>query len=53
MSIQKFHRLVAAHSLTPVAEVPGIRGAKFWTPSDVDQLADVLATQATAAASAS
>lgn len=37
-SVQKFHRLAAIHQLTPAMELPGIRGAKFWRPEDVDRL---------------
>lgn len=35
VSVQTWHRLVARHHLTPVMELPGLRGAKFWASSDV------------------
>ncbi len=39
VNVQKFHRLVAQHQLTPVVEVPGIRGAKFWDTEDINRIA--------------
>lgn len=37
--VQQWHRLVARYGLTPTRELPGIRGAKFWHPEDVDRVA--------------
>lgn len=39
VNAQKFHRLAKTAGLTPVLEVPGIRGAKFWDPADIEDLA--------------
>ncbi len=39
VNIQKFFRLVAAHDIQPTIEAPGLRGAKFWNPEDIDRLA--------------
>jgi len=39
MNVQKFFRVAAAAELTPALEAPGLRGAKFWHRSDVEQLA--------------
>jgi hypothetical protein len=43
VNVQKFHRLAAAANINPVIEAPGLRGAKFWCPRDVDKLARTLA----------
>lgn len=50
VNVQKFHRLVAEAGVSPVIEAPGLRGAKFWRPRDVERLA---AKRAKAAARAS
>lgn len=42
VNVQKFHRLVALHDVTPVLTVPGIRGAKFWRSDDIDRIATEL-----------
>lgn len=49
VNVQKFHRLVAQHDIAPAFEAPGLRGAKFWLPRDVDLLAAKLAEKANAA----
>ena len=50
VNVSKFHRIVAATEwLTPVLEIPGIRGAKFWNPDDIERLGDELATETGAA----
>lgn len=38
ITVRRFHWLVVKHELTPERELPGIRGAKFWNPSDVERL---------------
>ena len=40
MNVQKFHRKVAEHGIQPVLKAPGLRGAMFWSPEDVDRLAN-------------
>ena len=50
VNVSKFHRIVAATEwLTPVLEIPGIRGAKFWNPADIETLATQLANETGAA----
>lgn len=39
VNVQKFFRLVDAAKIKPVVEAPGLRGAKFWKPRDIDRLA--------------
>jgi hypothetical protein len=39
-NVQKFHRLVAANNVKPVASVDGVRGAKVWSRFDIDKLAE-------------
>lgn len=39
--VQQWHRLVARHNLSPQYELPGIRGAKFWHPGDVDRVREL------------
>jgi hypothetical protein len=39
VNVQKFHRLVAVYQVEPVIAVPGLRGAKFWQPADIDRIA--------------
>ena len=46
VDIFKFHRLVAKHAIAPAFEAPGLRGAKFWLPSDVDRLQALIAEAA-------
>lgn len=43
--VQQWHRLVARYGLTPTRELPGIRGAKFWHPEDVDRVRQLIAEQ--------
>lgn len=42
ISVQKFHRLTAAHGINPVFQGTGKRGEKFWNPADIDRLADLI-----------
>ncbi len=42
VNVQKLHRLAAAHDIAPIMEAPGLRGAKFWNPRDIDRLAHQL-----------
>jgi predicted trehalose synthase len=46
VNVQKFHRLVAEHKIAPAFEAPGLRGAKFWLPRDVERLAELTAMKA-------
>lgn len=39
VNVQKFFRLVEDARIKPVLEAPGLRGAKFWRPRDIDRLA--------------
>ena len=39
VNIQRFHRLVAEHGIEPMIEGAGIRGPKFWDPTDIARLA--------------
>jgi hypothetical protein len=43
--VQQWHRLVARFGLTPHYELPGIRGAKFWRPEDVDRVCKAIAAK--------
>jgi hypothetical protein len=38
VSVRQWHGLVAKHKLRPVRELPGLRGAKFWSVDDVDSV---------------
>lgn len=49
-NVQKFHRIAKAHGIFPVLEAPGLRGAKFWNPRDIDRLRDAVATEPEAVA---
>ena len=39
VNVQKFFRLAAKHGVFPTMEAPGLRGAKFWNPRDIDRVA--------------
>ena len=39
VNVQKSFRLAESAGIQPALEAPGLRGAKFWHSSDVDQLA--------------
>jgi len=41
VDVAKFHRLVRKHRIEPAFEAPGLRGAKFWLPRDVDRIAEL------------
>lgn len=43
--ISRFHRLVVEHDLVPAAQGSGLRGDKFWSPSDIDRVLEVLTAQ--------
>jgi hypothetical protein len=49
MNVQKFHRAVADHGIEPVFRAPGLRGAMFWAPEDVDRLREQRRHELTAA----
>jgi excisionase family DNA binding protein len=38
VNVQKFHRLVAEHEIRPILKGTGLRGEKFWKPSDITRL---------------
>jgi hypothetical protein len=38
VTVRQFHYLVERHGVKPVRELPGLRGAKFWDPSDIDAM---------------
>ncbi len=42
VTIQKFHRLAAAHRIEPVMKAPGTYGAKFWLSRDIDRLLELI-----------
>lgn len=48
VNVQKFHRLTAANGVSPILEAPGLRGAKFWHPLDIDALRRRLDAEAVA-----
>jgi hypothetical protein len=48
VNVQKFHRLVAVYQVEPVIAGPGLRGAKFWRPADIDRIAAALDAEAVA-----
>jgi hypothetical protein len=41
VDVAKFHRLVRKHGIEPAFEAPGLRGAKFWLPRDIDRLLEL------------
>lgn len=45
VNAQRFHRLVARYKVNPVIEAPGLRGAKFWNPKDIERIANELAAE--------
>ena len=45
VNVQKFHRLAAQHNVFPILKAPGLRGAKFWNPADIDRLVSDLAAR--------
>lgn len=49
VNVQKFLRIAAANHVSPVLEAPGLRGAKFWNPRDIERLADELTNGGAAA----
>lgn len=50
VNAQRFHRLVARHKVAPVIEAPGLRGAKFWNPKDIERIAAELESDVETAA---
>lgn len=38
ISVASFHRLARKHTVSPIIEAPGVRGAKFWLRTDIDKL---------------
>lgn len=38
MKVSRFHRKVIEHGIKPVLKGPGLRGAMFWSPEDIDRL---------------
>jgi excisionase family DNA binding protein len=38
VTVSRFHRLVAAHSIQPAIKAPGKRGACWWHVADVERL---------------
>ena len=42
VSVPKFHHLVSKHNVGHAMQAPGLRGAKFWNPADIDRLADLI-----------
>lgn len=47
-NVAKFLRLADKHEVYPVLSGPGVRGAKFWNPADIDRLRRAIANQAVA-----
>lgn len=43
--ISRFHRLVVEHDLAPVAQGSGLRGDKFWSSTDIDEVLTVLTAE--------
>jgi hypothetical protein len=44
-NVAKFLRLAAANEVHPVLSGPGLRGAKFWNPADVDRLVAIVTAE--------
>jgi hypothetical protein len=45
VSVQKLHRLAAAHHINPVFKASGRTGEKFWNPADIARLAELIAQE--------
>lgn len=43
ISVQAWHRLMDRLGIKPAAKVPGVTGAKMWSPEDVRSGIDALA----------
>jgi hypothetical protein len=40
VSVTTFHKLTQRHDMRPVFAGAGSRGVRFWSPADVDRLAE-------------